>query len=124
MANFNQQAISGTEHQRCRQVIISNEYGQTPVVSFVRESVVILGDRHIASPIGPVTQDFTAENAGTEIDLVNPETGEPTGKKITYQDVYVSLYSLFVDTATRRDTQSELNAQALELQKQAAQLAR
>ena len=100
MSKYNQQTVTGEEYTRCNTITIVNPLNKTPSISFNEEKVTILSDRTIENPVGNITIAF---NPTKEIQLLNPETGEPLGKSITHLDLYVALYSAYIAEAMARD---------------------
>lgn len=69
----------------------------------MEEQVVNLEGESIQRQRGGVQEPFTAENAGEEFQLINPETGEQLGATASYQETYVMMHSLYLHLATKRD---------------------
>jgi len=108
MANFNQTNVTGTAYQRSPQIVINNQLGQLPSISFVREQIVDIGGDKLNKSLSTVTKVFMPENADTEFQLYNPQTGEEIeGETATYSDVYALIYSLFIVLATEQDAYDE-----------------
>lgn len=103
MANYQETTLAGTAYTRANGVQVSN--GETSKsISFQEERVINLDDGEvIRKPAGQVWSPFTAENALTEFALLDPTTGADTGATMTYQDLYVALYSLYLHLAAERD---------------------
>jgi hypothetical protein len=95
MTYYKQQSVSGTKYKRASRIIIDSVKDSNPVINFVAEEIVTIDGEDIHKDAGNITGTFTAENAGTQFDLVNPATGDLLGAKATYQDVQVILFSLF-----------------------------
>jgi hypothetical protein len=101
MANYNESAVSGTKWQRCKTVTIKNNYGRLPVAIFEEEIVTLIDSNLARLGNDSCILDFDAENGS--IDLLNPETGAPLGTTCTHTELYVILYSLYMQAATARD---------------------
>ncbi len=124
MANYKETTLAGTAYIRANSVNVSN--GETSkAISFQEEKVINLDDGEvIRKQVGQVWSSFTAENAQTAFPLLNPETGQPLvdNATMTYEGVYMALYSLYLHLATERDAyvaqqaadaaQAEADAQA------------
>jgi len=101
MSNYNETQISGQAWQRCNQVVIENNKGQTPVVRFDEEKIIQMEDgSHISRHLGNLAINYDASKV---IELRDLTTGEPTGKTVTYEDAYVLLYSAYLSEALARD---------------------
>ena len=107
MSNYKQSNIVGTSWVRCRAVTINNPYPDpnsaesTPKAWFQEQQVVQLPeDKVILNDIGHCLKVFNPE---TEITLLDPETGAPTGATVTHGYLYQILYSLYLQTALERD---------------------
>lgn len=44
-----------------------------------------------------------AFDAQASVSMLDPQTGEPTGQTFTHADLYKMLFSLYMDTAKKRD---------------------
>lgn len=104
MREYKETEIAGHEYVRCKGVQIINELGAPQrTILFHEESVAVIGSRHIAQPLGAVMNHLTANNASTEFDIIDFETMQPTGQKLTYQYAYAVMASLYLHTAKKRD---------------------
>jgi hypothetical protein len=103
MPNYKQTTLAGTAYTRASSVAVANPLTGVKAINFFEEQVVNLGDEVMLRPQGGFQEPFTTENATTEFPLVNPETGEPIGQTATYMDLYVTLHSLYLHLAQRRD---------------------
>jgi len=107
MSNYNEQEVAGTSYTRAFSVVVHNGL-EKKSIQFEEEKVIVLGDDQISRELcGMVFEAFNAENAGTEIELRDPATGELLSSTMTYQDIYVGLYSLYLQLALARDAQIE-----------------
>lgn len=101
MANYQETTVSGSEYTRCNIITIINPYGKNPAVQFNEERATVLADdRVIFEPRGNISLAFDPSKV---IQLIDPNTGLPTGVEATYGDVYIMLYSAYVDAALARD---------------------
>lgn len=103
MADYKAKTVSGeyTEYQRSNKVIITNELGGLPEVTFMEQVLGTLPDGNMMQ----VRATKCVDNFGNpieEFNLLNPldDTILGTAK---YQDVYVLLYSLYRHVAAKRD---------------------
>jgi len=112
MAEYQQTDVAGSQYQRGRSLYFENPLGAEPSLLVREERVINLGSRQILEPAGEILK--TVEDLSVVFPLRNPETGEELGSQLTFQDVYVALYSLYWHLATERDTaaaQPEDNSQ-------------
>lgn len=111
MPNYNESTLAGTSWQRCKAMYISNPLDPQPgldgkimgaYASFDEEQVVLLdtGEKFKRS-VGSFAVEF--DPVSGQFPVLNPETGVPTGSTITHQELYAILYSLYIDSATKRD---------------------
>lgn len=103
MANYNEQSGSGQSWQRCYTITIDNPYQATPVITFHEELVVQIGDNTIRQPKTSCRVQFDPNQT---FNVVNPENNINTGATLTHKDLYVYLYSLYIDAATKRDNEN------------------
>ncbi len=103
MADYKQTTLAGTAYTRASSVTVANPLTGTKAINFFEEQVVNLGDEVMIRPQGGFQEAFTDENAGAEFPLLNPHTSEPLGATATYAQLYVTLHSLYLHLAKRRD---------------------
>ena len=101
MPDYKQSALSGTEWQRCNVVVVTNPLGGAPRISFEEERVISVGGSVIKQGIGGCQKAF---NPTGTFPLLDPSTNEPIGPSMTHAELYVALYSLYMQTAVERDT--------------------
>ena len=105
MANYQETSVAGTSYVRCNKIDVDNK-DLFKMITFYEEQVINLNDGEtVRRNIDKVSSPFSAENANTSFPILNPETGESVGATATYQDVYVTLYSLYLHLAKERDAQ-------------------
>lgn len=103
MANYKETSLEGTSYVRAANVSLINGLTNKSI-TFNEEKIINLSDGDVIRKSGgSVSDEFTAENAPTSFDLLHPDTGDVVGSA-TYQDVYVMLYSLYINLATKRDS--------------------
>ena len=107
-----------TSYTRAKIIHIENPLDATPTIDF-HEEEVLTTTVQVLDPDGnpqPVTSDFPMGSAGSivtemfdpqtnaneEFQLLNSETGDSLGT-MTYQEIQVALYSLYIHCATKRD---------------------
>ena len=101
MSDYKESTVAGTTWQRCYQIVVDNQRGAAPAVSFCEEEVLALADgREIKTQLGPLTIPF---DPAQEIPLRDPTTGELTGATTTYGEAYTLLYSAYMAAAEARD---------------------
>lgn len=100
MPDYNESTVSGKSWQRCPQVLISNPHEGKPVVRLSEETVVTVGDKKFTESLPGIQFEF---DPNIVIQLRNPETGAPIGATMTGIQVYVALYSLYIQKAMERD---------------------
>lgn len=106
MANYKETTISGSQYQRCWRVNIENPFEGTKEITFFEEQINVIGEDTITKMLSNVSKQLNETTAGISFPILNPETGEaiPEGTTMTYQDLYVALYSLYLHLAEERDT--------------------
>ena len=104
MADYKQATVSGTLWQRASQIIFNNPINGMPGVEFQEEQAVTVGDQTITNKVGNLHANF--DNPMGTFNLINPMDGTVIGTA-HYQDVYVMVYSLYLDLATKRDAAAQ-----------------
>jgi hypothetical protein len=101
--DYRQTEGSATSWRRSYQVIVNNPRNGAPSVIFHEEDRVNMNGVEFAASTAPtsVTATFDPE---ASIPLLNPETGEPTGTSLSQRDLYVTLFSLYMQLARARDS--------------------
>jgi len=102
MANYKQSNISGQEYQRCYSVNISNPLDAVKQIGFAEEKIYVFDQTTINKQVAGcgLKYDPTAT-----FPILDPVTGNPTGKTATQAQIYQMIYSLYIQTATARDAQ-------------------
>ena len=101
MPDYKEAALSGTEWQRCKTVIINNPLVGLKSIFFQEERVISIGGQDFKQPLDGCSKNFSTEGVFT---LIDPITNLPTGQNMTHNELYVALYSLYMQTALERDT--------------------
>lgn len=102
--NYQESTVAGTSWVRANRIQIDNPLNSSAMVNFTEEKVVVLETGDVFKQyVGEIQERVSQENMSTEFPLINPETGEDTGMKISYAGVYASLHSLYMHLATKRD---------------------
>lgn len=95
---LDQKPVAGESYIRCPQVVIDNRLGHAPTIAFSRERIIGLADGvTVTQPMSPREVAFDPAAA---VPVLDPETGEPTGKTVTQGDLYALIYSVFVAAET------------------------
>lgn len=102
MIEYKQSALAGTKWQRCNRVNIVNDYNSTPYIIFGEEELINLGDSYFSNQ-PKYNQCIHNFNPLSNIILRDPTTGNLTGSTMTHAELYQAMYSLYIETATRRD---------------------
>lgn len=103
MANYKETTLAGTSYVRSNSVQINNGIDSKGITFQETEVINLDNGDTMSKSAGSVSEAFTADNALTEFSLINPETGADTGSTMTYQDLYVAIYSLYFKLALERD---------------------
>lgn len=111
MANYKETAVTGSEYTRCCEVHIYNPRDRAPNVSFVEQRITALGDRTLETYAGQIDMPF---DPAKEIDVIDPETNEPTGAVVTLADVYRLIYSVYLQEAIDRDARQQAAMESLQ----------
>lgn len=102
MAEYKESSIAGTSYQRGRSMYFENPRLSTPSLLIREERVTILADREIIEPCGEILK--TVDDLSVSFQMRNPQTNQLIeGATMTYQDLYVALYSLYWSLALERD---------------------
>ena len=113
MANYKETEVAGSEYTRCCEIHIFNPRDRAPNVSFVEQRITTLGDRTLETYAGQIDMPF---DPAKEIDVIDPETNEPTGEVVTLADVYQLIYSVYLKEALLRDQHQQAAMEALQIQ--------
>lgn len=74
-----------------------NETGHNPSIVFNRQKIIVDGDSFgvMPDPVSPCRIELTAENALTEIPVLDPATDKPTGEVMTFLNFQQRMYSVY-----------------------------
>lgn len=100
MPNYNESTVTGTSWQRCHTVTIRNPLGGAPKIEFAEERVIALDGEDMQTWVEGCSKSFSPTG---QFPLLDPETNLPTGLTMTHADLYMALYSLYMQTAAERD---------------------
>lgn len=100
--DYKESQVTGRSWRRCHLISIHNPlpHEGAPSVYFEMSDAVNLAERTLATPAGGVAVAFDPARV---IPLLDPTTGEPTGREMSYGEVYAILYSAFIDAAVSEE---------------------
>lgn len=102
MSDYRETSIAGTSYTRGRSLYFENPANSNPSLLIREETVINLADRTIYEPAGEIRKVVT--DLSVEFPLRNPLTNEVIeGATMSYQDLYVGLFSLYWHLALERD---------------------
>ena len=108
MSNYQQTHVDGDTWLRANKIIFDNPYAGKKRVRFVEEKAYVLDDEIITKPKDILDVDILSEeDMEREVEIIDPETGESTGEKITYKQLYAILFSAYIEKAQLRDAPPE-----------------
>lgn len=100
--------VSGDSWIRSKRIVVENPLlSSERKIKYSEEKVVQLADDTLFKPMGTLEVTLDESMLLNEIDIVDPITGEPTGHKVSYQDIYAIFYSSYIHFATQRDNPIE-----------------
>lgn len=102
MADYKYRQDTATEWQRCAAVVIMNPHQGVADIRMDEEKIVTIGDTFYSKPAGSLQFTFPPDEV---INLRNPADGELTGQTMTCSDMYLALYSLYIQKALARDAE-------------------
>lgn len=98
--NYREEEMLGSKWRRCHLITIVNNKDTPPTIQFQEEDVYSSDSFEVRQPAGSIFEIFDPEKT---VDLVNPLTLEPIGTTMSYQDIYVILFSAYIGLAKQRD---------------------
>lgn len=98
---YQEQTATGTTWVRCKSLTIDNSLTSAPTANFQETRVTEVNGKFSEQYVSGLVKAFDPVNG--VIPLRNPETGELIGTTATHADLYVILYSLYMQTALARD---------------------
>ena len=102
MADYQETSVSGTSYKRANEVFISNPLNGAKTVRFSEELVINISGTPQRVPQGVFDVILTDDNKSTLIDVIDPTSGA-TVSQMTYEQIYGVLFSLYLDSANKRD---------------------
>lgn len=103
MPNYKESNISGVEWQRCHTVTIQNQLELSKKIDFQEEQVIDINGKIYHEWVAGCSAVF---DPAARFDILDPQTNVATGQTMTHQDLYVALYSLYMQVAADRDNQA------------------
>ncbi len=100
MADYKYKQETATEWQRCAAVVILNPHQGVASIRMDEEKIIANADGFYSKSVGSFQFTFPPDEV---IQLRNPANGELTGDTMTCSDMYVALYSLYIQKALARD---------------------
>jgi hypothetical protein len=100
MADYKEAGLTGTQWQRCKTVVINNPLVGKKGVTFEEERVIALDGQSLRQPVGGCSKPFGVDGS---FPLLDPNDNMPLGQSMTHTELYVALYSLYMQTALERD---------------------
>ena len=102
MADYQETTISGTSYKRANEVFISNPLNGAKTVRFSEELVINISGTPQRVPQGVFDVILTDANKSAPINVIDPTSGA-TISQMTYEQIYGILFSLYLDSANKRD---------------------
>lgn len=107
MSDYRETSVAGTSYTRGRSIYLENPLGSLPSLLVREETVINLADRVITEHAGEIRK--VVNDLSVEFPLRNPATNEIIeGQSMTYQDLYVGLFSLYWHLALERDAAAQV----------------
>lgn len=109
--DYRKSTVTGKKWRRSLHGEFSNPYQAGAWIRFDWEDRVLLEDgTTIAMPAPSTLRHF--DNPSADLEICNPETGEPTGQVITHGALYAILWSLARESARLQEEEDRLTAEA------------
>ena len=102
MADYQETTIPGTSYKRANEVFISNPLNGARTVRFSEELVINIFRKPQRVPQGVFDVILTDANKSTLFNVIDPASGA-TISQMTYEQIYDILFSLYLDSANKRD---------------------
>lgn len=100
MADYQETQVTGTKWQRCNQVLLNNPHNAQRSIEMREEEIVILGDNVFCQTVPGMKFDFNPQDT---FELRDPATGNVTGATMSMGEMYVAVWSLYMQKAMERD---------------------
>lgn len=99
---YHNENVEGTLWKRAASIIISNELGQVPTVTFDEQIVSELGGEVLSKYAGSLDLQITEEAAAEQFPLLDM-AGNEIGAEINIGQIAAMLFSAYVHFAEKRD---------------------
>lgn len=103
MPNYKESDISGVAWQRCHTVSIQNSLELQKKIDFQEEQVIDISGKIYHEWVAGCSANF---DPTASFDILDPQTNVATGQTMTHEDLYIALYSLYMQVASERDNQA------------------
>lgn len=103
MSNYKESDVTGIVWQRCHTVQMSNQLNQDKTIFFQEEKVYNLDGDDMKKYVDGCGKQFVATET---FPLLSVNDGTETGAVMTHEQLYQAIYSLYIQTAKKRDNQS------------------
>jgi len=102
MSDYRETTVKGTSYTRGRSLYFENPLNATPGLLIREEQVTNLDGRTIFEPAGEILKAVT--DLSIRFPIIDPLTNQPVpDADMSYQDLYVAMYSLYWHLALERD---------------------
>lgn len=100
MPDYQETQVTGTKWQRCNQVVLDNPYNGQRSIEMREETVATLDGSVFSQTVQGMKFNFDPSDL---IQLRDPATGVLTGSTMSMMDMYVAVWSLYLQKAAERD---------------------
>lgn len=105
MADYKEAIVEGKKWRRCNSIHVDNPVAPgVPYLSFQEQDVIEIDGKVTQVGMDNCSIMFNPANM---VELVDPDTLEPTGDSVPEGYVYLVLFSKYLATAKARDVQRE-----------------
>ena len=117
MTNYKELSVVGTSYVRGRSMYFENPLDNAPSVLVREEQITNLADRTVQEPSGEIRKIVT--DLAVQFPILDPQSNTPIpGMMMSYQDLYVALYSLYWHLAQERDIRAQEQIRDVNAQEQ------
>lgn len=103
MPNYNETPVSGNQWTRCHTVEIQNPYQGQKSIRFHEQNVIVMDNNETIYRSRSAVPLQIGFDPTKTVQLLNTETGQPTGATFTHGDLYAMLFSAYLAAAQERD---------------------
>ncbi len=104
---YKQTSVTGESWVRAKRIVIENVLNEDNAIKFVEEKVTNLDGDNTSQDLGVLDNKVGDVDMSTEIPVIDPETGEPTGTSITYGELHAFIFSVYMALVNERDSTEE-----------------